>query len=552
LSGAVVTPSGLVPAGSEEPRAVRRLGAWRDPVALAIASATLLALGLRLYQLSRPGMLLGCTEYDDGQYFGSAVRLIDGVLPYRDYIFVQPPGITLLMLPAALVAKLAGTAAGMAVGRVLTTLASTAGVALLGLLVRHRGLLVTIVACGVLAVFPDSALAAHTVLVEPWLVLLCLLGGLALFEGDRLTGSRRRLLWSGIAFGVAGAVESWAVVVVVVVLALCLPRLRRATMILAGTAAGFGVLVLPFAALAPRQFYQGLITAQIGHRAAATRVPVGMRFADMTGLNGLGVLQLPSGVILVARALAGVALAVAVMGGVMALRERRLPTALESFALATTVLIMLMFLWPSQFQYHFSAFLAPFLALAIALPVPRLLGDGVPGDELSAAPGSRTPFDRRARQAAAVLACFALTLFAVLQVRLESMLRSYISPAAIVSADRVIPPGACVATDLVDLLILANRFVSDVPGCSKMMDGLGTDLALSGGLKPGTGAGQNPSVAAVWRQEFAHARYAWLSRENSRRVAWSAPLRAYFHANFALVLRDKRGDLLYERRRSAG
>ena len=89
-------------------------GSWLTPVNVAIAAAVVLALGLRLLLLSRPGYLTGVTEYDDGPYFGSAVDLLHGVLPYRDFIFVQPPGITLLMLPAAALAKVTGTATAMA------------------------------------------------------------------------------------------------------------------------------------------------------------------------------------------------------------------------------------------------------------------------------------------------------------------------------------------------------------------------------------------------------------------------------------------------------
>ena len=58
----------------------------------AIVVITLLAIGLRLYQLTRPQYLLGVTEYDDGTDFGSAVLLIHGYLPYRDFIMVQPRG----------------------------------------------------------------------------------------------------------------------------------------------------------------------------------------------------------------------------------------------------------------------------------------------------------------------------------------------------------------------------------------------------------------------------------------------------------------------------
>ena len=106
------------PSGCPRPRALTAV----------IFTATLLAVGLRLYDLSRPGILLGINEYDDGTDFGSAVRLVHGALPYRDFVMVQPPGITLLMLPVALVTKDMGTDIGMAVARVITALASTAAV----------------------------------------------------------------------------------------------------------------------------------------------------------------------------------------------------------------------------------------------------------------------------------------------------------------------------------------------------------------------------------------------------------------------------------------
>ena len=164
-----------------------------DPVTAAIVIMTALGLALRLYQLSRPDYLIGVTEYDDGTDFGSAVLLIHGDLPYRDFIMVQPPGITLLMAPVALVAKGIGTAWGMGVGRILTALAGAAVVAMGGLLVRHRGLLAVIAACGILAVYPAAVQAAHTVLLEPWLVLFCLAGAVAVFDGDGLTDNGRRL-----------------------------------------------------------------------------------------------------------------------------------------------------------------------------------------------------------------------------------------------------------------------------------------------------------------------------------------------------------------------
>ncbi len=102
--------------------ASRRRLALPGPAGAVIVVTTLAALGLRLAPLAGPG-LFGVTEYDDGAYFGSALRLLQGIVPYRDFVLVQPPGITLLLVPAALLAKAAGAAGGMAAARLLTAAA---------------------------------------------------------------------------------------------------------------------------------------------------------------------------------------------------------------------------------------------------------------------------------------------------------------------------------------------------------------------------------------------------------------------------------------------
>jgi hypothetical protein len=153
-------------------------------VTVIVAAATLLALALRIYQLTRPGYLHGVTEYDDGVYFGSAVRLAYGVVPYRDFVLVQPPGIVLLLAPLGLLAKATGTAGAFAVARVLTACVGAAAVPLAGWLVRRWGPLAAAIACGLLAVYPSGITAAHTVLLEPWVVLFCLLGAVVAFEGE--------------------------------------------------------------------------------------------------------------------------------------------------------------------------------------------------------------------------------------------------------------------------------------------------------------------------------------------------------------------------------
>jgi alpha-1,2-mannosyltransferase len=546
VSGTIARPAGGGPPGesrsdSAATQEERRRG-WLTPVSVAIGLCTLVALALRLLLLSRPGYILGVTEYDDGPYFGSAVNLIHGYLPYRSFVLVQPPGITLLMVPSALLSKVTGTATAMATGRILTTLASSAGVVLVGLLLRHRGLLAVIVGCGIVAVYPDSVSTARTVLVEPWLVLFCLLGALALFDRDRLTSSGKRLFWGGVAFGFAGCVEVWAIFPVIVLVVMLLPRVRRAAVYVGGVAVGFLVPTLPFAALAPERFYQSLYVAQVAPRAGSTRVPLPARLSHMLGIINLPLPAHPRTVILAATAVLVILVLAMIVVAWRVLRQA--PPALDWFALATTAVITVMFMWPDQFHYHFAAFLAPFFAMSIALPLSRLL------QALSQGTGQQAARDGgRLWIPAAVLASLAIVVLALDQASSESHLELRLAPVP-AAVEKIIPKGACVATDQVSYLLMANRFSPDEAACPHMLDGLGSDLGFSNGLKPATGAGKVAAVQAMWRDEFTHAQFVWLSYNAYRRVAWQGDpeLRAYFKANFVQVFKHGWHDTLYARK----
>jgi alpha-1,2-mannosyltransferase len=546
-SGTVASPGSGEPQGDSAVASPLRRAGLSSPVGLIIAAAALLALALRLYQLSRPGFLLSVNEYDDGPYFGSAVRLVNGALPYRDFLIVQPPGITLLMLPVALISKATGTASGMAIGRILTALAGAVAVALAGLLVRHRGALATIIVCGLMAVYPDSIQAAKTVLVEPWLVLFCLIGALAVFDGDGFTTSRRRLIWGGVAFGFGGAVEPWAIFPVIIVAVLALRRPRRLLAYAGGVAAGFLVPVIPFAALAPGQFYDATIVAQIGNRPNATRAALWVRLADMSGLADV---KRPSHLLI----LAATVLIVAIVAGSVALGlllTWRLPPVLDLFALGTTGLVVLAFFWSAQFHYHFAAFLAPFLAMAIALPLSALVrdirlvfgGDGAAvgaGDAAGGAPPVLL-------WGATALAGLAILVMALVQFGWESHNAPHLKLTVVTHAQRLIPPGSCLLADEVSFAVMANRLVSDVPGCSLLLDATGTNYAYSRGRDPETGAARYARVNAVWTYAFDHAQYVWLSGLSNHRVAWTPQLRAYFQSHFTQILSAGNAGGLYRR-----
>jgi len=501
----------------------RGTAAWPTAVVPVIAILTVLGLALRTYLAVRPG-LMAITQYDDGAYFGSAVRLADGVLPYRDFAFVQPPGITLLMAPVGLVAHVTGTAWGMVIARLLTVVAGAASVVLAGLLARHRGVLAVVVTCGILATYPPSAAAAHTVLLEPWVVLFCLAGAVAVFDGDRLAARTSRLAWGGAALGFACAVKLWAVVPVVVIFVLCLPRLRRAAVFAGAAAGGFLVPVLPFALLAPGKFYDSVIVAQAARIGARVSLP--LRLKEMLGVLGGPTWEQDTAL------LAIIGLVVFVAGAQLAASviTRSRPAPLDWFATLSAALVIAIFLWPPYFASHYAAFLAPFLGLAIALAAARLVAVARPAAWPRAIRMLGVPL--------AGVAVLAFTAGAVFQAQPRTEPPG-IPPALPSAADSVIPAGACVLTDSASYLLLANRFVSGVPGCPQMVDALGTDLALSRGRRPGTGAAAVPAVAAAWHRAFQRAQYLLLSTKNELRIAWSPALRTYFRRHFRPVMRKR-------------
>jgi alpha-1,2-mannosyltransferase len=522
----------------------------RTRAGLVILAATAGALALRLFLLTRPGFLTsGTVEYDDGVYLGTAMRLLHGALPYRDYAFVQPPGIAVVALPAALVGSLTTQAAGLAVARVATVLASTACVALAGRLVRHRGALVAGVTCGVLAVYPADVLAARTLLLEPWMNLCVLLAANAAFRDGRLA-SPRRLAGAGVALGCGVAIKYWAAIPALVLLAACLlerpreaaaaaawePRdlvRRRTVAVLCGTAGGFAVLAGPFIAAAPAAFVRETLREQISRVGQST--PLSLRLAHLTGLvdvlgrNGkiassgdatfslfaLGAYASTHIVAVGWPAFAAAAIVVALLAAGY-LRAPRQRSPLEWFALATGLLATAAILSYSAFFYHYPDFPAPWLAIAAGAAVGALTaeGAGVAAD--------------RVRRAVAVVAAVAILAVAGLE--------TYeLAPASVPSSPRaatLIPAGSCLVADQISFAIAAGEFAAPKPGCPDVVDSLAVTLALSGGVSPQGGAGQQPKVIAGWEAIFGKAQYVWLSGGARQRIPWNHALQTWFHAHF--------------------
>jgi hypothetical protein len=300
-------------------------------------------------------------------------------------------------------------------------------------------------------------------------------------------------------------------------------RPRQAARYAAGVVLGFCAAVLPFALTAPTTFYRSVVIAQLV-RNDIVRIPQGYRLQQIFGLTHTSQLATPV-LVIIGIVLAVLIAAVTVLGSRLAHSP---PPALDWFAIGTCALVVAAFLWPADFYYHYAGFLAPFLALVLALPAARLL-DVLPSG------GSRR-WLALARPVATTVTAVALVTLTMLQVFGESHEYSGVPASEIAAVKRLIPPGACVATDQVSYTIAADRFVSTVPGCSLMVDGVGTDYALSNGRNAQTGAGSSPAVAAAWMSAFRAAKYAWLTWEAYRRIPWTPQLKTYFHSHFRLLL----------------
>ena len=564
-------------------------------MAVVIAACAALALALRAYQLSRPGYLLGVTEYDDGALFGDALQFVSGVIPYRDFQMVQPPGSMLIMAPAALLGKVIGTAHGLAVARLLTVGADTANVVLLGLLVRHRGALTAGIACGLYAVCPDALVASHTFMLEPWLNLCCLLAALALFDGDRLVGTgtralpdaargaripdaaggagmpdaargarmadsaRRprlsdtaRLAGAGAAFGFGASVKIWALAPLAVAglllliaawrvsparrpaspLALAAARLRPAAALAGGAVVGLGVPLLPFAVMAPVGLARGVLIGQLARNSGGHRDPVA-RLADMGGLRLLP--GSPSGGTLLV-VLVVVLIACYVWAHVAAGRH---PAWLDAYAAGAAIVVTVMFLWPRLYYSHYGAFAGPFLALAIALPIGLLArwpaGRPTAAGTIADGAPTRTPPPAPVAPLTAALAV-ALTAGLVWggysALRNESTLHGAQVAAA---ADKIIPAGACVVTNGASYTIAADRFFSHAPDCPPMVDSFGTLFAMTSGGNQNSPPAVLRPVVDLWQGILERAQYVWLNSDTESQIPWNSQLDRYFRSHFRLI-----------------
>jgi alpha-1,2-mannosyltransferase len=256
---------------------------------LLLTGTFVLAVVVRLTGTLRAAGLYGLGNYDDGVHFAAGLGLVNGLLPYRDFLLLHPPGVVLVMAPFAAASWVIGEPDAMAVARVTWILLGGVNAILCGLVLRPLSRVAGLVAALFYALSIGAVYVEHTALLEAPATTALLLGLLI----TRLPGSgdgihTRHYVLAGLVLGLSPVLKIWGVVaVLVVVVAIWAQRGRRpAVVTLAASVVSCAAACLPFFLAAPREMWRMVVVAQVGRRRANERVSD--RLSDVLGVREWG------------------------------------------------------------------------------------------------------------------------------------------------------------------------------------------------------------------------------------------------------------------------
>jgi len=438
--------------------ALRSVAAGPLPLALIVLVGVAVRAGLPTVHHAWGGI----SEFDDGVHFGAAQLLFAGRLPYRDFAFLQPPGVLLLLQPLAALARLIGDDRALVAGRLAFVGIGALNICLVWRLLRPRGRVAAAIAAGLYAAWWGTVVTERTILLEPLLNLGLLLTLLLLRRA-----SPRATLLAGLALGLTCTIKLWPLVFLPA-FAVWIARARSvriAARFVAGAVGGLGVVIAPFWLLAGGAFPHQVLFAQLGRHDRPASLANRLRLFD--GLDGIGPVQhaIPAAVLMV--------VALLLIAAVLRLATRDQEVALWFALLAIGALSLV--LAPS-FYYHYPAFLA--------VPLAAVLGS------LGAAAWGRM------RRPAKPLFLAGAALVGLLLA--TSAARGGWDPKPVRHGIPVMAQARCVFSDLPILLITANHF-SEQAGCGYTLDSSAQVMA-QGRVKAGR----------TFRNQFARADAALL------------------------------------------
>lgn len=224
--------------------------------------------------------------YDDGVYYAAADSLTFGRLPYRDFVLLHPPGITLVLFPFALLGRLTSDPIGMGVGRVAFMAIGALNAVLVARLAARWGLAAAALAGAVYACSFPAIFNERTTLLEPLGGTALLVALLLLLRREGSVSPRAEVL-AGVALGLGPCLKLWSVAPwgVIVLWLLLMRRYGGAARTVLGGAAAVVVIWLPFLVLSGRSMIDMVILDQLSRTQAAT--PRAPRISSILGVASL-------------------------------------------------------------------------------------------------------------------------------------------------------------------------------------------------------------------------------------------------------------------------
>ena len=221
------------------------------------------AMGLRAFVLLLPGgAWQHPIDYDEGVYFAAASLMRQGLAPYRDFVFVHPPGWPSVI---ALTSAWLGVADGFVLSRWVAVGLGGLNVVLVSHLAgKWQGRLAAIVAGALYATYLEVVAVERGPFLEPMLNAACLVMVWCLDQAATAKGTRRWAALAGASGGLALSIKVWAgfwIVGAAWALWRFEPHRRTAAMVSFAVAGlvTMGVLVAPWAMLAPGAFVDEVI-----------------------------------------------------------------------------------------------------------------------------------------------------------------------------------------------------------------------------------------------------------------------------------------------------
>ena len=169
-----------------------------------------LAFGVRLAGVLRGAGLHGLGNYDDGVHFAAALGLVNGLLPYRDFLLLHPPGVVVVLAPFAALSWLIGEPDAVAVGRLAWMLLGGFNAVLCALVLRPLSRVAGLIAGLCYAFTLGAVYVEHTMLLEAPATTV-LLGALVV---TRLLGApdgivTRHYVTAGVLLGFSPVLKIW-------------------------------------------------------------------------------------------------------------------------------------------------------------------------------------------------------------------------------------------------------------------------------------------------------------------------------------------------------